>query len=167
MLFRSGCPAPLTLKTINLSVEPGAGINRALAIWQGANGVYMSDGRAPIPIHGDIKEYFDRQDSRCIAAATIGDSVGFIDPEKQEYHLIFWSGEGGAIILKELVYDIHRNRWFEIDRVGLWGKHTNNDLAHGLTVHDTDGNSYCYGFLDTGFMERLEYGITFDGNDIE
>jgi hypothetical protein len=161
-----GCPAPLTLKTINLSAEPGAGINRALAIWQGANGVYMSDGRAPIPIHGDIKEYFDRSDSRCIGASTVGDSVGFIDPEKQEYHWLFWSGEGEGAIRKELVYDIHRNRWFEIDRMGTWGKST-RDLVCGLTVHDIYGNSYCYGFIESGYMERLEYGLTFDGNDIE
>ncbi len=75
-----GCPAPLTLKTINLRAEPGAGINRSLAIWQGTNGVFMSDGRAPIPIHGDIKEYFDPADSRCILSSEIGDSIGFIDP---------------------------------------------------------------------------------------
>lgn len=146
-----GCPAPLTLKTINLASEPGAGVNRALAIWQGANGVYMSDGRAPIPIHHDIKEYFDPVDSRCIPASKIGDSVGFIDYTRQEYHLLLASGT-------ELVYDIARNKWFEIDR--------GSDLQCGVSVHDTDGNAYAYGFLDTGYMERLENGTTFDGTTI-
>lgn len=146
-----GCPAPLTLKTVNLAAEPGAGINRALAIWQGAAGVYMSDGRAPIPIHGDIKEYFDPTDSRYINPSIIGDSVAFVDTVNQEYHLLLASGT-------ELVYDIHRNRWFEIDR--------SSDLQCGVIVHDTDGNAYNYGFLDTGYMERLEYGKTFDGADI-
>ena len=153
-----GCPAPLTLKTINLAVEPGAGVNRALAIWQGADGVYMSDGRAPIPIHGDIKEYFDRQDSRCINASKVGDSMGWVDAEKQEYHLCVASGTAATTLNTELVYDIHRNRWFEIDRTV--------DLQCGVLVHDTNGNSYNYGFLDTGYMERLEYGTDFDGNDI-
>lgn len=153
-----GCPAPLTLKTINLSQEPGVGTNRALAIWQGADGVYMSDGRAPIPIHGDIREYFDRQDARCIKASKVGDSVAFIDPVRQEYHLLLASGTAATTLNKELVYDIHRNKWFEIDRTA--------DLQCGATVHDTDGNSFCYGFLDTGYIERLENGTDFDGTDI-
>jgi len=153
-----GCPAPQTLKTINLSAEPGAGTNRALAIWQGTHGVYMSDGRAPIPIHGDIKEYFDQTDSRCIKASKIGDSIAFVDPVKQEYHLLFASGSSATTLNTEMVYDIVRNKWFEIDRTV--------DLQCGVTVHDTDGNAYCYGFLDTGYMERLENGTDFDGNDI-
>lgn len=153
-----GCPAPLTLKTINLHAEPGAGVNRALAIWQGANGIYMSDGRAPIPIHGDIKEFFDPADSRCIKASMIDDSVAFIDPVKQEYHWLFASGSSATSLNAEWVYDIARNRWFEIDRTA--------DLQLGVVVHDTDGNGYTYGFLDTGYMERLEHGTDFDGTDI-
>jgi hypothetical protein len=153
-----GCPAPMTLKTINLHAEPGAGVNRALAIWQGANGVYMSDGRAPIPIHGDIKEYFDERDSRCIKTSMIGDSVSWVDHKRQRYHWKFASGTAATALNKELVYDIARNRWFEIDRTV--------DLQCGLAVHDTDGNAYAYGFLDTGYMYRLENGTTFDGSDI-
>jgi hypothetical protein len=153
-----GCPAPLTLQTVNLHAEPGVGINRALAIWQGANGVYMSDGRAPIPIYGDIKAYFDPQDSRCIKTSKIGDSVGFVDPTRQEYHLLIASGTAATTLNTELVYDIARNKWFEIDRTA--------DLQCGVTVHDTDGNAYIYGFLDTGYMERLENGTQFDGTDI-
>jgi hypothetical protein len=153
-----GCPAPLTLKTINLHAEPGAGINRSLAIWQGANGIYMSDGRAPIPIHGDIKEYFDRTDSRAIKLSKLGDSIGFIDPVKQEYHWLFASGTGATTLNKELVYDIARNKWFEIER--------SSDLQCGALVHDTDGNAYNYGFLDTGYMERLENGTDSDGTAI-
>lgn len=153
-----GCPAPLTLKTVNLSAEPGEGVNRNLAIWQGANGVYMSDGRAPIPIHLDIKEYFDRNDTRCIRASMVGDSKAWVDADKQEYHLLIASGSSATGLNTELVYDIHRNKWFEIDRTV--------DLQAGVEVIDTDGNPYTYGFLDTGYMERLEYGTTFDGNDI-
>jgi hypothetical protein len=154
-----GCPAPLTLKTVNLAVEPGAGINRSLAIWQGSSGIYMSDGRAPIPIHNDIKEYFDMNDARCITLSKIGDSVGFVDSSKQEYHWLF-ANASSTTLNKELVYDIKRNKWFEIDRG------TGMDLQCGLNVEDTYGNQYTYGFIDTGYMERLEYGNTFDGNNI-
>lgn len=146
-----GCADPLTLKTINLHAEPGAGVNRALAIWRGTNGVYMSDGRAPIPIHGDIKEYFDPEHALYIASD--GTANAFMDPVKQEYHLILNA-------TTEVVYDIARNKWFNYDR------ETGNYLQCGVTVHDAAGNAYCYGFIDTGYMERLENGATFDGTDI-
>ena len=154
-----GCPAPLTLKLINLTTEAGQGINRSLAIWQGSSGIYLSDGRSPIPIHNDIKEYFDKNDSRCINLSKIGDSIGFVDPSNQEYHWLFANGSS-TTLNKELVYDIKRNKWFEMDRG------TGMDLQCGVCVEDTDGNQYTYGFLDTGYMERLEYGNTFDGNAI-
>jgi hypothetical protein len=108
--------------------------------------------------YGDIKAYFDPQDSRCIKTSKIGDSVGFVDPTRQEYHLLIASGTSATTLNTELVYDIARNKWFEIDRTA--------DLQCGVTVHDTDGNSYIYGFLDSGYMERLENGTTFDGTDI-
>jgi hypothetical protein len=157
-----GCPAPQTLRTITLSTEPSGGINinRSLAIFQGANGMYMTDGKAPIPIHHDIKEYFNKNSALCIKASMVGDSVGFMDEEKQEYHWLFASGTSATTLNKELGYDIIRNRWFEIDRG------TGMDLQHGTSVEDTYGNQYTYGFIDTGYIERLEYGTTFDGNDI-
>jgi hypothetical protein len=118
----------------------------------------MSDGRAPIPISGDIKEYFDRTDSRCITASKIGDSIGFVDTANQEYHLLLASGTSATTLNTELVYDIARNKWYEIDR--------SSDLQCGVSVRDTDGNGYTYGFLDSGYMERLEYGSDFDGTTI-
>jgi hypothetical protein len=144
-----GCADPLTLKTINLHAEPGAGVNRSLAIWRGPNGVYMSDGRAPIPIHGDIKEYFDPESSLYIASD--GTASAFIDPVHQEYHLLLDAST-------EVVYDIARNKWYSVDRV--------SHLACGVTVHDTAGKGYTYGFIDTGYIERLENGTTFDGDAI-
>ena len=155
-----GCPAPLTLKKIDLAAEPGQGVNRSLAIWQGVSGIFMSDGRAPIPIHGDIKEYFDKSDSRCIRASMIGDSIGLMDWSNQEYHWKFASGSSATGLNTELVYDLKRNKWYEINRG------TGMDLQCGVEVQDTDGNQYDYGFIDTGYMERLEYGTTFDGNSI-
>jgi hypothetical protein len=88
----------------------------------------------------------------------IGDSVSWVDHKRQRYHLKFASGTAATTLNKEMVYDIARNRWFEINRTV--------DLQCGLAVHDTDGNSYAYGCLDTGYMYRLENGTTFDGADI-
>ncbi|MCE5226680.1 MAG: LamG domain-containing protein [Porphyromonadaceae bacterium] len=155
-----GCPAPQTLRTINLVSDNNTGINRSLAIWQGANGVYMSDGRAPLPIYGDIEAYFDPNDARCIKASMVGDSEAWIDQTKQEYHLKIASGTSATSLNTELVYDVKRNKWFLIDRG------TGNNLQCGVSVTDTYGNNYTYGFLDTGYTERLEYGNDFDGVDI-
>ena len=153
-----GCPAPLTLKTINLAQDPGNGVNRALAIWQGANGVYISDGRAPIPIHNDIREYFDRKDSRCIKSSEIRNSTAFIDPINHEYHWIFSSGTAGT--KKELVYSIIYNGWYEVDRG------TGKSIRCGCVVQDTYGNPYNYAAISGGYIERLENGTDFDGNSI-
>src|SRR3989304_4512693 len=35
-----------------------------------------------------------------------------------------------------------------------------------VSVGDTSGNPYPFGFIDTGYMERLEYGASFDGGTI-
>jgi len=155
-----GCPAPKTLQAVTLAQEPYIGVNRSLCIWQGSNGIYISDGRAPIPIHNDIQEYFDRSDPRCINESKIGDSVGFVDNEKLEYHWLFASGVSATDLNTELVYDIKRGKWFQIDRgTGMY-------LQCGCSVQDTEGNQYTYGFIDTGYCERLEYGTTFDENPI-
>jgi hypothetical protein len=118
----------------------------------------MSDGRAPIPIHLDIKEYFDPKDSRCIKASEIGNSSAFIDPINQEYHWIFASGTAGT--KKELVYSIHYNSWYEMNRG------TGNALRCGCIALDTYGNPYNYAAINGGFIERLENGTAFDGTDI-
>ena len=61
---------------------------------------------------------------------------------------------------KEYVLDLRKWRWYEIDRGS--GKR----LQCGIMVSDDEGNQYAYGFIDTGYMERLEYGTTFDSTDI-
>jgi hypothetical protein len=87
-----GCPAPQTLKATNLPGEVPEGLARNVVVWQGAEGVYISDGRAPIPIHGDIANYFDKRRTECISASLVGESVAFIDPMRMEYHLLIPAG---------------------------------------------------------------------------
>ena len=61
---------------------------------------------------------------------------------------------------KEFVLDLHRFKWYEVDRSS--GKY----LQCIVSVGDTSGNPYPFGFIDTGYMERLEYGASFDGGTI-
>ena len=154
-----GCPAPLTLATTILEVENNV---LPIAIWQGANGLYIYNDFKPIPIHRDIRNFFDKNESasRRINKDYIASSVGFVDEEKREYHWLFADGNSTGTLNREFVFDLRRFRLFEIDRG------TGKELQCGITVEDTDGNNYNYGFIDTGYMERLENGTDFDGTDI-
>jgi hypothetical protein len=89
----------------------------------------------------------------------IDKSVGFIDQENLEYHWLFASGTSTTLD-KEFVFDLKRWKWYEIVRGS--GK----QLQHGFRVTDSYGNNYNYGAIDIGYVERLEYGNSFDGGNI-
>lgn len=150
-----GCVAPLTMKTASFPAEGGR-VN--VCIWQGSDGVYMFDGKTPIRISGDIQNFFDPNESDKLNQTYIQYSTAFYDSEKQEYHWIFASGTS-ATPNREFAYDLKRSKWYEIDRG------TGKALACGIEASDTAGNPYVYGATG-GYIERLEYGTTFDGNAI-
>lgn len=152
-----GCVAPLTMKTMVVRSEDGSDI--VVAIWQGANGLYMSDGRAVNSIHLDIEDIFDERNSSGINQAKIADSVGEVDSDKMEYRWNFASGSSTTLD-KEFVFDLRRRKFFEIVRG------TGKALQASFAVEDTNGNEYIYGAIDTGYMERLDNGTDFDGSDI-
>lgn len=158
-----GCPAWETLKTINMPIDTPLGLNRNIAIWQANNGIYISDGRSPIPVHGPIKNYFDPRDSASIKPSWVGKSAAFIDYNNLRYHWLFASGTSATALNKEMILDLTSMEWFEADRGA-------NDLQCGCSVTDTDGNSYTYGGLASGYVERLENTVApthaFDGVDI-
>jgi hypothetical protein len=166
-----GCPAPLSLcTTISTPNEELKNLNRYIAIWQANNGIYLSDGRAPLLISKDIEDVFNQTSSTCINRSYIDKSVGFLDETNQEYHWLYCSGtpvDATSPLNKELVFSFKEWKWYEVDRT------TGKYLQFGLSVHDTYGNALNYGFIDTGYMEALEFlnstaGIikTFDGTDI-
>jgi hypothetical protein len=157
-----GCPAPHTLKVVSLPKAEGQAANRSVAIWQGNSGIYISDGRSPIPVHEDIKNYFDENLPECITASMLGKSEAWVDEKRFRYHWKFASGVGQTTLNKELVLDYHEWKWFEVDR-------GTKSVQCGVAVHDKYGNPYVYGFIETdavGYLERLEYGQTFDSEDI-
>jgi hypothetical protein len=155
-----GCVAPKTMKTVSLPLDSQSNyIGRHIAIWQGSEGIYVSDGRTPSPIHNDIKNLFDKRSTTSINTSMIDKSVGFIDQENLEYHWLFASGTSTSLD-KEYVFDLRRWKWYEIVRG------TGKQLQFGFKVTDTYGNNYNYGTIDTGYVERLEYGNSFDSGNI-
>lgn len=155
-----GCPAPKTLKTVSLPGDIPQGLSRNVIIWQSADGVYVSDGRAPLPISADIENYFDPKKPAYIKPELIEESWADLDETKMEYHLHVASGASATIPDTELVFDLKRWKWYSIDRG------TGKRLVAGTNVKDIHGNKYNYGFIDSGYMVRLENGTSFDGGDI-
>jgi hypothetical protein len=154
-----GCVAPRTMVTVHVNFEIVQGLNRHVALWQAADGIYVFDGRIPHPIHLDIQDVFDTRNTDGINPSMKSKSVGFFDRENAEYHWL-WASGSSTSLNKEYVFDLKNLKWFEVDR---W---TGKALQVGLHVTDTSGNIYTYGFIDTGYCERLEFGNSFDGTAI-
>ncbi|MFA5340235.1 MAG: LamG domain-containing protein [Clostridia bacterium] len=236
-----GCPAPKTLKTVSAAFEKNVNATKVVAIWRGEDGIYISNGQAPLKVSEDLDPLFDQSNSLHVCTDMIPYETSFVDHHKLEYHwkwatdlyaITFtngahevvagdtitgntssatgivdhvnlasgtWAGtaagtiymrsvsgtwqsaetikEGSTTVAtsssvatkatytynsldKEYILDLKEWKWFEIDRG------TGKRLQLGVEVSDTSGNRYTYGFIDTGYMERLEYGTDFDGNDI-
>lgn len=154
-----GCVAPNTLKTINVGSDVVQGTNRYVLIFQSSFGIHLFDGKTFYLISGDIENLWDVNASTKINPSMINKSSGFFDYKNNEYHFLCATGSN-TTLNKEYVYDFIRQKWYEVDRG------TGKELQTGLLVKDTNGYSYNYGFIDTGYCERLEYGTSFDGAEI-
>lgn len=154
-----GCVAKDTFRICNIGFEIAQGINKHVAIWQAAGAIVIFDGSSVMPIHFDIENVFDPMSTTTINTAKIHKSTAFYNEAKREYHWL-WASGANTTLNKEYVFDLLRRKWFEIDRS------TGKYLQLGIPVSDTNGYKYVYGAIDTGYLERLENGTTFDGNNI-
>jgi len=157
-----GCNAPLTLDTVVVPpLEGQQQANRSFAIWANAQGIYTSDGRHPIDVSYDIKGLFNQKSTTHINLSYVNNFSGYTDRAKMEYHLFVALTTGTVTTLDaEYVLDLRKWQWFKVDRK------TGNKIQCAVNVIDAYGNSHSYGFLDSGYCERLENGTDFDGTDI-
>ena len=156
-----GCNAPYTLSTSTLGIESAPLTRKQVAIWQGSSGLHMFDNSAIHPISDDISYFFDSRNADSINLSYADQSYGFFTVADGEhfYHWGFCSGSNTTCD-KEWVLDIKRQKWFEMVRG------TAKALQGGAIVTDVSGNIYNYGFIDTGYVQKLNDGTTFDGEDI-
>lgn len=147
-----GCIAPNTLVKCDTSYEVAPGLTKHILIWQSAGGIQMFDGNSISKVSHDIDNMFDSA-SPDYVGNNCDAFYGFFDQVKLEYHWITTT--------REMVFDLLKKKWYEIDR-GT-GKH----IVCGFPVMDSNGMQYIYGGTSDGFIERLEYGNTFDGNAIQ
>lgn len=155
-----GCVAPGTMKSCDMGYEMAPGLLKHILVWQAENAIVAFDGNAINPISDDIENYFDESKSECIPKTMIDKSEGFYDSSNYEYHWLFASGSSATTLNKEFVYNLTQKKWFEINRG------TGKYIQIGFEGRDADGNNVTFGGIDTGYIEKLEEGTTFDGSDI-
>jgi len=156
-----GCPAPLTMDTMEMGYAMAEGVVRMVAGFMSYNGVYLFDAGVLEPITGNIACYFDKSDPRCINFSSIERCIGWMDPDKLEYNLGLCSGAGQTEINVWVVFNMVLKRWFLKVPVG-----SDAYPQAAFRVVDINGAQYVYGLRDSGYMMRLENGPTWDGEDI-
>jgi len=152
-----GCPAPLTIAPAEAGYEVANDINRNVVFWLSDSGPVLFDQAAIIPLPG-IENYFDPNESECINFDAMETARGWWNSENKEYNLAFPSGSGQTTNNKWLVFDAVRKKWYE--------KVPPVYPACGFSVVDAYGKRYNYAGFSDGFMQRLEYGTTWDGTAI-
>lgn len=117
----------------------------SVAIWQEVDGVYVLDGRKPRKVSASVDQYFNPENSSCVAAASIGNRQAFVDPINNEYHLL--------LPTVELVYNVVNDEWYPAWERAL-------PLVCGIELRGTDGRKYIYGGTSGGFVCQLESDTT-------
>jgi len=151
-----GCVAPLTLKRCEVSYEVAPGITKQVLLWLSTRGVELFDGNTIVCISSDISAFFDPLSSSYISTTYISSSSAFYDELTSEYHLLIVTGTATH---REFVYDLINKKWYETYRGAKY-------LLCGFPVQSSFGTSFTYGGTSDGYIERLEYGTTFDGVSI-
>jgi hypothetical protein len=154
-----GCSAPYTFKASPVGLEFAPLQSQQIVMWQSSNGIMMYDASSVHIVSASISNYFDQTKSESINLSKVADSYGFWDNTngEYEYHWLFASGSSTTLD-KELVFDLRRQKWFEIDRG------SGNRLQCGLDVSTSSGAHYSYGATGSGYLQRLENGTAFTGD---
>jgi hypothetical protein len=153
-----GCVAPYTMKLCDIGFDVAANIRKHILIWLSDSGLMVFDGVSMGTISDYFSNIFDSLDTNYINRTYIDKAYGEYDPVEQEY--ILCVPIGATPTWKELHYKLKQQSPFWVDRG------TGKYLRCSFPVEDSNGNKYVYGGTDDGFIERLEFGTTMDGNAI-
>ena len=150
-----GCPAPMTIDTVEIGYGSEQGELRCIALWLSFVGPVICDTATVTPIPG-MECYFDRNDSRCINWSAVENACAVVDLEYMEYHLCIPSGAGQTTNNVWLVFDLMKRRWYR--RVANDGQYPQ---AFGRVV-STNGTPYVFAGYDDGRLRRVNTGDTWD-----
>lgn len=150
-----GCAAPHTMDVAQITTEEGT---RTIALWVSMQGPVICDGASVRSLPG-LEIYFDHNKSVCVNFSALDQACGWYDPEYDEYNIEIPSGSAQTTNNLHLFYSFKVNRWYK--------KAPTTHPQRVIRVVDADGRPYCYGFFDTGYVRRLEYGDEWEsGNAI-
>ena len=143
-----GLASPKTVHVAEVGT-PGSHQDEPLSvcIWQDTDGVYVTDGRKPRKISLPVDHYFNTESATAIPAASIKNRQAFVDPMKNEYHLL--------LPTSELVYNYATDEWYP-----PWEREV--DLVTGLSLRGASGDDryHVYGASAAGHVFRLENDTT-------
>jgi len=151
-----GVPAPLTLSTAEIGYEMTDEVTRNIVFGCSYAGPIAFDG-STIKLIPGVEKYFDPTDDEYINLDYIDRACGGYDPVHREWHLLLPTGSS-TTLNKWIVYSLLKQKWFEIVP-------TNYPQAI-FPVVDKNGGRHLFGFLDTGYMVRLNSGTTWAGDPI-
>ncbi|HEY9758836.1 MAG TPA: hypothetical protein V6C97_26950, partial [Oculatellaceae cyanobacterium] len=153
-----GCVAPYTMKLCDIGYDIATSIRKHILIWLSESGLAVFDGVSMGTISDYFQNIFDPLDTNYINTSYIHLSYGDFDPVSQEYILIV--PLGATPTWTEIRYKLKQQAPYYVDRG------TGKALRCVFPVEDANGNKTMYGGTDDGYIERLDYGTTMDGNGI-
>lgn len=152
-----GIAAPQTLDFAEMGYELATDVMRNIAIWMSFSGPVIFDGAILSRLEG-INKFFDVADPDCIKWSIIDRSVGWYDAAEVEYNLGLPCGAAATGVTRWFCFSWRYRKFYE--------KKPPVYPQCGFRVMDTNGVQYVYSGVDTGHVLRLEYGDTWDGEDI-
>ena len=159
-----GCPAPLTITPCEVSFTTGDQPPANVVLWMTDKGPVMYYNASIYEIPG--VEYFFRQENTtaCLDLTYVDRAAAWYDSEYREWNLVFPSDaavtnmDAAGLCDTWIVFDLVRKKWYQ--RVTAnW-----DDFPQGgFQVEDTAGNKYVYTYTASGYLMRMENGLT-DGD---
>lgn len=153
-----GCLSTETMDLCDIGFTVSPENIRQIMIWLSSGGLVKFDGHSITPLPSDRDDIFNPASSNYYYTEKIDYFYGFFNPNKKTYTFLY--GIGSDTMNKELVYDVLRNKTYDIERGA------NNYIQCATVVSDTLGNKYIYAFKDNGYMVRLDNGTNFDNTAI-
>lgn len=151
----TGCIAPLTMQSCDTGYEIAPGLTKHTLMWLSAAGFEMFDANSMLLTSIDIGDRFDPNDTNYINTSIANKFAAFYDSHHNRYHGLIATGSN-TTPNEEWSYDLLRKKWFKVNRSTKY-------LWCGFEVEDSTGNKYVFGGTGDGYLERLNYGTSFDG----
>ena len=146
-----GCINPNTMKTCHLTLESG---KQEVVIWLSQIGVVMYDGAKITRIDDDIRDKFTPNHANKITYTSLLTMSAAFDERHNEY-ILYYPNSTNA---DAWVYNVEFNRWWFMRVVPA----SSGLLNCGFPVYDTNGSQYMYSGSSTGFIYRMNSGVSSD-----